>query len=68
MDESKISDELLAMIGQDLFGGGRSAWADELEEYERSEAARRRKRIVIGSVVGLLGAIAVIAVAWWLFA
>ena len=67
MDESELPDELLAKLSQDLFGDGRNALADELEKIERKEAARQRKRIVIGSVVGLLGAIVVIAVAWWLF-
>lgn len=65
MDKSELSDEVLTKISQDLFGDGSGALAEELEECERSDAARRRKRIVIGSVVGLLG---VFAIAWWLFA
>ena len=68
MGKTELSDELLTKITQDLFGDGPSVLTEALEEIERNEAARRRKRIVIGSVAGLLGAIAVIAVAWWLFA
>lgn len=67
MEESKISDEILANLSKDLFGGGRDRLAEELEEIER-EDARRRKALVVGSMAGLVGVIIVVAVAWWLFA
>jgi hypothetical protein len=68
VDESKLSDELIARLSEDLFGSGRSALDAEFEEIEREEAAKRRKRLVIFAVAGLVAVIAAIAVVWWRFA